>query len=194
MAARPDRSPAWPVVPGADAPGGDARPCRSGRRSSRSHPRGPFRGRGRRGPRTSRPGLPRGRTTSPPARRRRRPRGCPCDPSAIPGPRGRSACPEAPPRAPAPGRAARRRRPASPARSSPPPRNGRMHAGRPEGRGGRAQSWRRRADTGAAEPDEGRCCPRFCRASDHPRDVGTGPPGHRPSLRKGVTPSGKALK
>ena len=56
------------------------------------------------------------------------------------------------------------------------------------------RGWRRRADTGAAEPDEGRCCPRFCRASDHPRDVGTGPPGHRPSLRKGVTPSGKNLK
>lgn len=55
------------------------------------------------------------------------------------------------------------------------------------------RGWRRRADTGAAEPDEGRRCPRFCRASDHPRDVGTGPPGRTSPYRKGVTPSGKAL-
>ena len=47
-----------------------APPCRYDRRSSRSRPRAPCRGRGRRDPRTSRPGLPRGRTTSPPARRR----------------------------------------------------------------------------------------------------------------------------
>lgn len=72
-----------------------------------------------------------------------------------------------------------------------PPRDGRMHARRPAGRGGRAQG---AAVTGGhrRETDRGRLCLRFCRASDGPRDIETGPPGRTSSRRKGVNPSGTA--
>ena len=72
---------------------------------------------------------------------------------------------------------------------------GRMHAGRPEeprrhgarvGGNGRTRGLRNRI--------RGVVAPGSAAHQSRPRDVGTGPPGREASRRKGVTPSGKALK
>ena len=168
--------------------------ARCDRQSSPARRRGRDRAPGRPNRRTSRHRRLRGRTTCPPWRRRSRSTGCPCGPSAIRCQRGNSACPEAPRRAPARARADRRRRPASPARSSSSSRDAPTHAVRPEGRGSGAKGVAEGGEHGRREPECGLRCPRFCRPSDGSRDVGTGPLGRAPPRRTGWTPSDKSLK
>lgn len=150
------------VVRGASGSADGLAPCRYDRPSSPARRRGRDRDPGQPDRRNHRRRPPHGRTTCPSWRRRSRPRGCPCGPSAIHDRRGSSACPATRPRVPEPGRSARHRRPANSARSSPPPRGVRMHAGRRRSRGGMV---RELAKTGG----HGRCGTGYWRYSSRAR-------------------------
>ena len=121
---------------------------------------------------------------------------CPCGPSAIPAPDLHAgACPEARPRSREPGRGARRRRPASRARSSRPPRNGHGRARRPEGRGGWAQGWRDGLGKAAGDRASRAAFPRFLPPLRRgPATSEPVRPRRAAGAAKGWTPPASALK